>query len=103
MNIYIISEKVKLDQAGNLVTNDNTAIIQLINFEFNITLITSSFYTGIKSFSFLCWTLDIVGSLRASSLVRCGWVERGRERELAIMSHKFEFLRPKSGHEMLIG
>lgn len=33
MDIYI-SEKVKLGQAGNLVTNDNTAIIQLINFDF---------------------------------------------------------------------
>ena len=30
-----------------------------------------------------------------------GW--REEERELAIMSHKFEFLRPKSGCEMLIG
>ena len=30
-----------------------------------------------------------------------GW--REEERELAIMSHKFDFLCPKSGREMLIG
>ena len=30
-----------------------------------------------------------------------GW--REEDRELAIMSHKFDFLRPKSGREMLIG
>ena len=27
----------------------------------------------------------------------------GKERELAIVSHEFEYLRPKSGRKMLIG
>ena len=31
-----------------------------------------------------------------------GWW-REEERELAIMSHKLDFVRPKSGREMLIG
>ena len=45
-------------------------------------------------------------SLRASSLAGLrgsrGWGV-GKERELAIVSHEFEYLRPKSGREMLIG
>ena len=45
-------------------------------------------------------------SLRASSLAglrSSRGVGVGKERELAIVSHKFEYLRPKSGREMLIG
>ena len=47
------------------------------------------------------WSKSFVACEQALSCGVGGW--REEERELAIMSHKFEFLRPKSGREMLIG
>ena len=43
-----------------------------------------------------------VQALSRGSRAPGGWGV-GKERELAIMSHEFEYLRPKSGREMLIG
>ena len=48
--------------------------------------------------------VDIQDQLACEQALSCRVGEwREEERELAIMSHKFDFLRPKSGREMLIG
>ena len=46
--------------------------------------------------------LACVQALSQGSGAPEGWGV-GKERELAIMSHEFEYLRPKSGRKMLIG
>ena len=51
---------------------------------------------------YICYFLACVQALsRGSGAPGGGGV--GKERELAIVSHEFEYLRPKSGREMLIG
>ena len=50
-------------------------------------------YSSIKMFPLACE--------QAFSCGVGGW--REEEREVAIMSHKFDFLRPKSRREMVIG
>ena len=78
MDIYIISEKVKLDQASNLVTNDNTAIIQLILILYHLNNLILLYRH--QEFQFPLLDAPHCGE-PASKLSRAVWVGGERKRE----------------------